>query len=210
LRLSRPSFVSPLIDCTTTNPDFTELLALKNLDSSFSGQFQNFEIVEAAVQFGFPTTLNPTDPSDSFCRFQSELNSGFHAMHIRGGDFTKQRKIYPIIPEEYYLAALSKSKNLPMVIFTDDLEFVNRNYAEVLAKATRIIGVREKLSSVETIALMSLAQVLTTANSTFSTWAAWFAAQHSAEIHTVTPHHFDNWIDTLPKNWERYELFPMI
>jgi hypothetical protein len=207
LRLPIHPLEFPRIDYLCKNPKLSEFLLLVDQFSSFSGQFQDVGMVDAAVAFGFPTVIRPSIPSKNYNDFKSNLDFDFHAIHIRGGDYKKQRDTYPRIPLEYYTRAIEQSAGLPVVLFTDDLKFAKSEYPQIVSNAAKVIGSRESLSAIETMSLMSFGQIVTTANSTFSFWAGWFSTFHSSQVNTVVPYHLDDWVDTLPKDWYRFNLF---
>lgn len=205
-RLPFKAFKNPYVEYNGMNPSLDELKRLAFMYRSFSGQYQHFEIVDAASELGFPLQLVPKKPSDEFLSTNHELTTPFIGIHIRGGDFREQRDLFPEIPKEFYDGVIQQNYALPLIVFTDDLTFVKDQYPEILRRSDRVFSNQSKLSSVENLAIMSKASVLATANSTFSSWAGWFSSRKDGKIYTVVPHHYDSWLDTFPSNWVRFSI----
>jgi hypothetical protein len=112
---------------------------------------------------------------DQFLSDQIFVRKGFNGLHIRGGDYLKPGSIYKQLNSEYYTPSAAKlDKNLQTIIFTND-----KRYALDVARESQINSFQildeADLSSLDTLLLMSLADTLITANSTFSWWAGFLA-----------------------------------
>lgn len=175
---------------------------------SIGGPFMDFEWAELAKNFGFPLHLQPKRPVQRFldaCKNASRANV---AIHIRLGDYLIHHDIFPITPEDYYFNALEnlscKSDSL-IHVFTDSPKLAKERYPNLFKiPGIQIIDTERKLSALETMSVMSRYPNLITSNSTFSSWAGWF--NPSKNVVTPIPHHYNEWRDTLPKEWVRIEI----
>lgn len=104
------------------------------------------------------------------------------ALHVRRGDYVKFKKHHPPLELDYYRAALSKVPDLPVVICTNDAEWV---WEQGLFSSDRFQIASFTDYGVE-MAIMSLAEHVIIANSSFSWWGAWLG-HHQTVV--------------APKNW---------
>ena len=123
-------------------------------------------------------------PSKAFKLLASQLEtSGYIAIHVRGGDYLNKKSGYVELPVKYYLDALSllesKYGHLPKWVFTDDEEHARKLFASVLG--LNYIA-NESMSAAESMILMSKADAIVCANSTFSYWASLINGQSSSIV----------------------------
>lgn len=108
---------------------------------------------------------------------------------------------------EYYLSAIeiirSKVANPVFYLFSDDLEWVNRNWGGIIPAAQTLQGLG--FSAEEEFYLMSRCKHFIVANSTYSWWAAWLGADSSKIVTAPVP-----WFrsvagsdDIIPPSWIR-------
>jgi hypothetical protein len=171
------------------------------------GAFLDFEWVEVAKSFGFPTRIQLFTESGLLRELIKEIDDSDIAIHVRLGDYLLHNDVFSSIPEEYYLEALKRCdyKNAKTItLFSDSPKLVASHYPKLFQFLNRIES--SKWSSIETMKIMSSYKRIISANSTFSTWAGWFAQQRGAEIFTPVPHLRNDWIDKMPNNWYRYSL----
>jgi hypothetical protein len=174
--------------------------------NSVGGSFMNFTWASRALPFGFPKECNPAHASYEYSTEVSQLVTSDIALHIRIGDYLKHQDIFPIVSEEYYLEALVKipnSDNKRIFIFTDSPNLINKFYPRIVRKSNVRI-VRNQLTALETMSLMSKFRYLIASNSTFSSWAGWFSEKET--VITPTPHHKNAWSDYLPADWIRLPI----
>ena len=175
---------------------------------SIGGPFMDFEWAELAKNIGFPSELQPKSLVQHYldaCKNASRANV---AIHIRLGDYLIHQDIFPITPEDYYFDALEslscKSKAI-IHIFTDSPKLAKERYPKLFKlPEIQIIDSERKLSSLETMSVMSRYPNLVTSNSTFSSWAGWFNSNKN--VVTPIPHLYNDWRDTLPKQWVRIHI----
>jgi hypothetical protein len=124
------------------------------------------------------------EPSQEFDSLATQLRkSGYIAIHVRGGDYLHNKAGYIQMTTEYYLDALSlldsKYNDLPKWVFTDD-----ENHARnLLASIPNLNFIEDKIiTAAETLILMSSADAIVCANSTFSYWAALISGKTSSII----------------------------
>lgn len=132
------------------------------------------------------------------------------AVHVRRGDYFSNaatKKIHGVLPINYYTEAVnylnSAKKNLIFYIFSDDIEWCEKNLSlnanVVYVKTSKING-----NFSDDFRLMSLCKHNIIANSTFSWWAAWLNSNSDKII--VAP---KLWFrskerssrDIIPSNW---------
>ena len=122
-------------------------------------------------------------------RYESEMRSDKSlAIHIRRGDYSNPNSYHKILKADYYQRAISYVPNLGLktYIFTDDLEWARRM---VDIDATYITSYNLN-SPAENLVLMSKADYLIGANSTFSLWAGLLSNPHNRN--RIFPR---NWFD---------------
>jgi hypothetical protein len=88
------------------------------------------------------------------------------AIHVRRGDYVNQPNFHPVCSKEYYLEALKLiPKKIPLVVFSDDIEWCKENIDADLYM--------ENTTNVQDLYLMTKATHNIIANSSFSWWGAW-------------------------------------
>lgn len=123
---------------------------------------------------------------NDFCPKQQALSSGYFkfisdikdtesvSIHFRRGDYVTN-KSYLVLDLKYYYNAVelirSKLKNPNFYIFSDDIDWVKRNFKNKLK--SKITFQDCNLSNIEDLMLMSNCKHNIIANSTFSWWGAW-------------------------------------
>lgn len=168
------------------------------------GHFLDFEWAEVASIHGFRFHGLKRPISMKTSAIMKEIHAGDVAIHARFGDYRKNQESFPLLGPDFYHRALGIFTNARKVwLFTDDV----RSAQEILDDDIlgRVIHVSQfGLSDIESFYLLTHFQRIVTANSTYSTWAAFFAEKNrGAEVITPTPHMFGDWRDQLPKSWLR-------
>lgn len=100
------------------------------------------------------------------------------SLHIRLGDYKKFANIYDVLTVDYYKDAISAiafendlKDNFKIIIFTDDPESAQTQYADIFSDAKWITS-KSIPNELDTLVLMSMSSNLVCANSSFSWWAA--------------------------------------
>ena len=117
--------------------------------------------------------------------------------HIRRGDLMSSMSDMGVLSYEYYLNAATKIRNLNSNVrifcITDDIEN-SRSVTERL-NAEGVFGPRQ-LGQWESLMLMSKAQYVVAANSTFSWWGAYLCAKVGGMVILPDPW-FKNWTEEI-------------
>jgi hypothetical protein len=163
-------------------------IPMSNRKIFLRGYFQSWKYFEDQIP-SFRSALSQFRSSNQeFMQLQSTLErEPWVAVHLRRGDYLFHKATFSIIGKEYYEKALKKIYStcgvLRVVVFTDSPEFVD----EVLPNHDLVISNTAQLSSMENMILMSNANALIGANSTFSWWAGLTMDEDKIKI--------------FPKNW---------
>ncbi len=187
------------------SPGFSDISKLKP-GSQLRGYYQTPRFFSELMAYGAITLedFGLTHPSQSYSKFENEIpNSGFIAVHVRGGDYLTKNSIYRQLGSDYYQFSLktiqSVYPNLPIWIFTDDQKFAK---SFLFSNTSHTYVKSNSLSPAETLKLMSQARAIVCANSTFSYWASMIS---KSETMVVAP---SKWLKTIeqdadffPKSW---------
>jgi len=123
-------------------------------------------------------------PHEVFKKESSRIpRDGFIAVHVRGGDYLQKNSDYRDLPSDYYKSALNflgnEVGNLPKWVFTDDQSHAKK----VLASIPDLNFLENKsLTAAESMILMSKAEGIVGANSTFSYWSSVISGKDSTII----------------------------
>lgn len=101
-------------------------------------------------------------------KFPDGLEEEHIALHVRRGDYLNLQNIHPTCSLDYYEKALKELPDLPVYIFSDDIEWCKENFK----------GDKYKFSEqnfMEDFELMTKCSYHIIANSSFSWWAAWLS-----------------------------------
>lgn len=125
-------------------------------------------------------------------KIEDKINkSNAVSIHIRRGDYLKEsvKNYHGILPEEYYLKALSlienKESNLKYFVFSDNPEIARQLFKD--REDFTYIENNSGASSWKDMKLMSQCKHHIIANSTFSWWGAWLSKNKGIKV--------------APKNW---------
>ena len=125
----------------------------------------------------------------------------YNVIHIRGGDTTHRefKHLGTLLSPTYYHSLLGNLDNgLSNIIVTDDEYWVSQTVKIVKFPANTIILGSRKLSSWETLALMSDAELVISANSTLSWWGSYICMKRGGQAVLPKP-----W----SKDWDASESF---
>jgi hypothetical protein len=193
------------------HPDWTdnrksprEQIASMPTHGKIEGHFLDFEWAEIAYKNGLRFNGLKKPIKKKLAAIMGEIGAQDIAIHARFGDYRKNLASFPLLGPDFYHRALETfSKGGSVWLFTDDV----RSAKEILGDnfLRRVTHVSQfGLSDVESFYLLTHFRRIVTANSTYSSWAAFFAEKNcGAKIITPTPHMFGDWRDQLPKSWLR-------
>ena len=127
-------------------------------------------------------------------------------VHVRRGDYLKNKDLYTLTPQYYFIALNLMLKVLPYItkiyVISDDMEWVK---SQIIFKSG-VIEFYESKDDLECMALMSLCKAgAICANSTFSWWGAFLGA-HSIRAPVFVPEHWttnhtNDTLDLFPTEW---------
>jgi hypothetical protein len=124
------------------------------------------------------------------------------SLHIRRTDHLIKPQYHPVLPLEYYEAALEKlPENLPVMIFSDDPKWCK---AQSLFESDRFL-ISESDDNIIDMCLMTLCSHHIVANSTYSWWGAWLGNSKKVIAPKIWfgPAATIDEVDLVPEEWER-------
>jgi hypothetical protein len=101
----------------------------------------------------------------------SQFDHDFIALHIRRGDYLHFPEHHPVLDASYYIKALADCPDLPIVVFTNDKDWVLKS--KFLDKFNYIVSDFSDYG--HDLYLMTKAKKVIIANSSFSWWGAWLS-----------------------------------
>lgn len=130
--------------------------------------------------------FNSAQKSEWLIRHQKLMSQNqVVVIHIRLGDFLKFPETYNILPERYYLEAVKIARkhfaNAEIWLFTDDLKTAKKKFTNLIPKTDMLFG-DPNIQPREILSLMSKANGIVCANSTFSWWASFLAKNETLSI----------------------------
>jgi hypothetical protein len=127
----------------------------KNIEKDIKKDFSfNSEIVTACKEF-----------------IKETINGEVISLHIRRGDYLNLKSFHPTPSIEYYERALDKLPNVPVIIFSDDIEWASNQH---LFDGDRFY-ISESNTTDFDMCLMTICDYHIIANSSFSWWGAWLS-----------------------------------
>lgn len=136
------------------------------------GYFQSekyFKRMEEEIRNAFTFNSNIIDPCHNYY-VNTFPNSKVLSLHIRRGDYLKYPH-HPVMVIDYYQKALSMMPDLPVLIFSDDVEWCKE---QEIFSGDRF-HISESNNTAIDLCLQSLCDYHIIANSSFSWWGAWLA-----------------------------------
>jgi hypothetical protein len=137
----------------------------------------------------------PVEKSDWFKAHSAALTEDVVIIHVRRGDYLNLPSIYNTVHPAYYSAALQYMKSfrpaLNTWLFSDDNEAAYA-WISMLVHINRVVDTPKDIPPGEVLTLMSDAQQLITANSTFSWWAAAAGLAKNPNISVTIPSKYSN------------------
>lgn len=154
--------------------------------STVIGYFQSWRYFEAIAPALRNDVLAAAPRSSWFTSTLEQLDADgpWTAVHIRRGDYLLARNAayHGLLSPDYYeraLAQIDPAGSHRLVAFSDDPESVPGVLRERADDAV-IIDPPSQSSPMESLALMSRASAIVTANSSFSWWGAWLAGPQAS------------------------------
>lgn len=176
-------------------PEVVSCLTKKSSKRTMVGYFQSFDFFREVAQdiiswFEIPVLGGAWSDLTG-----QEKSSGFVCIHIRRGDLVGGRKTSKnLVPMSYFAKAINQLpddlKNMPLVVFTDSKDFVQREWEshDVLRTYPFEFFDDSDLGSPAVLRAMSQAQSFILSFSTFSFWAYWLAVnQRGKKISAFAP-----------------------
>jgi hypothetical protein len=93
------------------------------------------------------------------------------SLHIRRGDYLQLQSFHPVPPIEYYIESLKKLPDVPVIIFSDDIDWC---MMQSIFDGDRFFVSQANMAEYD-MCLMSMCKYHIIANSSFSWWGAWLA-----------------------------------
>jgi hypothetical protein len=145
------------------------------------GYFQSekyFKNIEEDIRKDF--TFN-SEIVDACKQFIEEIVGGKEiiSLHIRRDDYLNLQSFHPTPPIEYYEKALDKLPDVPVIIFSDSIEWASE---QSLFDSDKFYISEENTADFD-MCLMSMCKYHIIANSSFSWWGSWLAKSE----HTIAP-----------------------
>ncbi len=161
--------------------------------SNFSGYFQDWKYADSLVKEGIDFKIEIASMNKVLNSYVNEMTKQNPILvHIRLGDYLKYSNVYEVLPENYYLTAISKMKvtenKSPVWLIVEETKQVELIYPNLFSSADKVIDKFSNLEDYECFYLMTIAKNLVASNSTFSLWASWFALNQRANV--IVPSEF--------------------
>lgn len=168
-------------------------------DKLYDGFWQSyayFERYKSVIQdeFTFPA-FDSGDVQNSELSQTLQMDEDSVGIHIRRGDYLKNRKYRGLCGVEYYQEAIAyvqeRTRNPRFYLFSDDIAWVQEHIYPLLeGSEVTVINWNHGPNSYKDMQLMSMCHNLIIANSSFSWWAAYLAK----EVKTVVAP--EKWINS--------------
>ena len=162
------------------------------------GYFQSekyFKHIEEDIRKDFTFESYVMDTCKDF--IETTINSKeIISLHIRRGDYLHLQSFHPTPPLEYYFEALNKLPDVPVIIFSDDIEWASEQHLFDDDK----FYLSESNTTDFDMCLMSMCNYHIIANSSFSWWGAWLAQSE----HTIAP---KNWFGPSLSHHDTSDLY---
>ncbi len=190
------SFVEFFLVLERTEFTFMKRIKKKKRDFLVSGYFQNWRYLEP-IWMEISDEMNQSLKKIDLPLFTNDFfadKTKLIVLHFRIGDLARSHSTMGILGESYYKKILDEiRRSVPQSIFviaiTDDL--IGSQELMKNVEIDRLIGPNE-LNELECFKLMSLADVVVAANSTFSWWGAMLAMSNGGIGYIPKPW-FKNW-----------------
>jgi hypothetical protein len=157
------------------------------------GNFQSWEIVEKAAQYGFPRILRLKSEPNWINTLEEKIDfKKSIVLHFRVGDDTRVNYNFKQPDISYYLAALrilrAKKNFSGVYILSDDTNRVQDLFGSKLDKEFQYLAMPDESTPAERLHVLSLFGGIVCANSTFCGWAAWSISNSGGEVIVPVPY----------------------
>jgi hypothetical protein len=178
---------------------------------TFSGYYQDWFYADFIYEINGKLLVEVVNPSSSYEKLRAELKRIQPiCIHVRLGDYLNFPEIYSILPEPYYLNAMSHlnpSKKLPIWVFIESKVELAKHYPNLFAITDKVVDRNTGVSDSESFALLQESHSIVASNSTYSLWAAWFAEKNRANVVVPLQLGVNGGPDHLASaRWDRYDL----
>jgi hypothetical protein len=134
------------------------------------GYFQSINYFKKEKSTVARVLLSEEKMTSQYDQVRRGLPKKFISLHFRRGDYLQKTEVHPLTDRDYYNTAITYlGENLvdnPIVVFTDDKSLAREFFPNL-----QIVSNSELSSPFENLLLMSKAEAIIGANSTFSLWA---------------------------------------
>ena len=170
-----------------SSPSSTGFVELNGFETGVElrGYYQSYKYFQNVSRNFQVSNWSLKNESNSFLKIKNLLsNTPFIALHVRGGDYLTKTQSYHTLESSYYLDSLKEMRywlnHFAVCVFSDDTEHAKK----VLKNIPGLMFIDQTgLRASEAMLLMSEADGIITANSTFSYWAAMINASN----HIIAP-----------------------
>ena len=157
------------------------------------GNFQSWEIVEKAAQYGFPRIFRLRNTPQWVVELEKRIDfKNSIVLHFRVGDDTRTNYNFRQPEIGYYLEALkiikSKRKVSSIYILGDDIPRVKVMFGDKFGEDFHYLEMPNESSAGERLYVLSLFGGIVCANSTFCGWAAWSIYNSGGEVVVPVPY----------------------
>lgn len=173
-----------------------------------TGYFADFNYAKKSHLFDAEVLLD--NPSPWF----KEMSTYFHeesviAIHLRRGDYQSNPSQYGVLSVEYYEKALkalpSSLRHAPIWIFSDDISLAKELFEKVEDYEFNYLDPANDSNALESLLLMSRANGIILANSTFSLWAGFICSNPNIICYPSTNIHGRDIAAGIPLSWKPIE-----
>jgi hypothetical protein len=198
------------------NNDNESTLAFFRIDNTVKlhGNFQSWEIVEKAAQYGFPKVLKLEQTPLWVIELEKTIDfKNSIVLHFRVGDDSKTNHNFKQPEIEYYVQALkiimAKKNSCGTYILSDDIPRVREKLGARLGMDVKYLEMPVESSPAERLYVMSLFGGIVCANSTFCGWAAWSIYNSGGEVVVPFPYSDGPVLGSrdFPPNWHKLDKY---
>ncbi len=178
------------------------------------GNFQSWDIVERAAQYGFPRILRLREVPNWIKSL--EMKTDFKqsiVLHFRVGIDARNNDSFKQPNFLYYLNALqilrAKKSFARVYIVSDEIDRVRELFGSKLDKDFHYLAMPDESSPAERLYVLSLFGGIVCANSTFCGWAAWSISNAGGEVVVPIPYSDGQVLGSrdFPTNWIKLDKY---
>ena len=157
------------------------------------GNFQSWEIVERAAQYGFPRKFRLRNIPLWVLEMEKSIDfKNSFVLHFRVGDDTRTNSNFRQPEIDYYLKALtfmrSRRSYGGTYILSDDIPRVKEMFGDKFGADCHFLEMPRESSPAERLYILSMFGGIVCANSTFCGWAAWSIFNSGGEVIVPVPY----------------------